>query len=500
MRYHRDFQYYAPRVLKIRTKTGEIHSFKLNEAQLHAHKLIEAQKTGTGRNVRAIILKGRQQGMSTYTEGRFYWLTSMNRGKQAYILTHEDKATSNLFTMAQRYHNHAPKWFQPKTARANSKELLFGELDSGYSVATAGTKNVGRSATVQYFHGSEVAFWPNASDHMASLFQGIPDEESEVILESTANGMNNLFHSLWTEAERGRNQYVPIFIPWFWQSEYRAKMTEEYEFEDDDEEYMNAYGIDLAQVAWRRNKIINDFEGDPAWFDQEYPATPDLAFRRVLGDTLIDPVDVAAARKPKDLDIEGAPKVMGVDPAEFGDDDTAIVFRQGRRAYGLRRKHGYSTMEVVGLVQQFLITDEQTTGVKVDRICVDSTGMGTGVADRLKELGYPVQRVIVGGRPKNEIEYRYTGDEIWGEMAEWIKDGPVEIPDDDVLQGDLTGRTFKRDSSRRLKLTPKEKMRDDGQPSPDSADALALTFAAHYSAGARDDRINHHRRPNTRVI
>ena len=77
--------------------------------------------------------------------------------------------------------------------------MFFDKLDSGYKVGTAGTKGVGRSSTIQLFHGSEVAFWPHADAHAAGVLQAVPDVEgTEVILESTANGVGNLFHELWT--------------------------------------------------------------------------------------------------------------------------------------------------------------------------------------------------------------------------------------------------------------------------------------------------------------
>ena len=82
-----------------------------------------------------------------------------------FILTHSDQATQNLFEIVDRFHQHLPWIIRPETGNANAKELLFKALDSGYRVGTAGTKDVGRSATIQMLHGSEVAFWPNAETH-----------------------------------------------------------------------------------------------------------------------------------------------------------------------------------------------------------------------------------------------------------------------------------------------------------------------------------------------
>ena len=67
-----DFELYGKTALKVRSKSGSIQPLILNRAQQHIHQQIEAQRAKLGR-VRALILKGRQQGCSTYVEGRFYW-------------------------------------------------------------------------------------------------------------------------------------------------------------------------------------------------------------------------------------------------------------------------------------------------------------------------------------------------------------------------------------------------------------------------------------------
>src|SRR4051812_18856164 len=90
-----DFEFYAPRVLKIKPKGGgRPTALQLNKAQLAIHRRLEAQLAEKGR-VRALILKGRQQGASTYIQARYFHKTSMRFGLKAFILAHEDKATQN---------------------------------------------------------------------------------------------------------------------------------------------------------------------------------------------------------------------------------------------------------------------------------------------------------------------------------------------------------------------------------------------------------------------
>jgi hypothetical protein len=299
-----------------------------------------------------------------------------------------------------------------------------------------------------------------------------------VILESTANGVGNVFHQLWSDAERGLSDHIPIFVPWFWQPEYSEPVQPGFSLEGDEADYQAAYRLTDEQMMWRRRKLQSDFRGDIALFDQEYPATAALAFRRVAGDPLIQQSDVAIARVSASTSADG-PKILGVDPAEYGRDSTAIAFRQGRVCHRIDRFHGKGPMEVVALVA--MRADEW----QPDAINVDCTGVGSGVADRLIELGYPVNRVHFGERAIEDMQYVLRRDEMWGNLRDWLKDRPCRIPDDDVLEQDLCGPQYSYDSSRRLKLESKEVMRKRGIHSPDSADALALTFAVPMASTAK---------------
>lgn len=470
-----NFRIYAPAALKIKTKKGEVLPFELNKAQQFLDTAINDQLQETGK-VRVLVLKGRQQGISTYTEGRFYWRTSMQFGKTAFIMTHEDKATQNLFGMAKLYHEHVPAPIRPATGAANANELVFDKLKSRYAVGTARTSGTGRSFTVQYFHGSELAFWANAVDHLSGLGQAIPDEPgTEVILESTANGVGNVFHGMVQDALRGIGDYKLVFIPWFWQIEYRSQVPDGIALDADESLYAERYGLVIEQMAWRRKKIQTDFRGDTSLFDQEYPATPNLAFRAGDVNSYIGMELVDRAMATKVAENMSAPKIMGVDPAEYGDDATAIAKRQGRKVFPIERHHKRGPMEVVGIVAKR--ADEWHP----DAINVDCTGIGSGIADRLTELGYPVNRVHFGERAIESEQYRIRKDEMYGETKVWLENVPCELPADDVLAADFVAPTYTYDSSRRLVIESKEKMKARGLKSPDSADAVALTFAVAIS-------------------
>src|SRR5258706_4634023 len=130
-----ELPHYAVNCLKIRSKAGKIVPFRFNRVQEYIHGNLEAQKRAIGK-VRALILKGRQQGCSSYVAARFYHQASQAHGLRVFILTHERPATQNLFEIVNRFYEHCPKDTQPKRSVANITAMYFPELDSGYNVAT----------------------------------------------------------------------------------------------------------------------------------------------------------------------------------------------------------------------------------------------------------------------------------------------------------------------------------------------------------------------------
>jgi hypothetical protein len=477
-----DFAHYAARCLKIRTKAGKVEPLALNRSQSYLHGQLEAQKAATGR-VRALVLKGRQQGVSTYLGGRFYHRASHSRGVRVFILTHEQEATNNLFGMVERYHEHCPPLVKPATGAANAKELYFDKLDSGYAVGTAGTKSVGRSQTIQLFHGSEVAFWPNAATHFAGVVQAIPDlPGTEIVLESTANGVGGEFHERWQQAEAGVGDYIAVFIPWFWQEEYRRPVPDGFTLDEEEQDYAAAYGLEPEQMAWRRAKIAE--LKDPVLFKQEYPATAAEAFQMSGHDGYIAPDLITAARK---AELEGiGPLVLGVDPARFGDDRFSIAWRRGRKVEKIESKTKLDNVAGAAWVKQIIDAD------KPARVFIDVGGVGSGVVDILMSWGSPYDDVVTavnfGGSPMEPDIFLDNGDkqpgpknrrsEMWMRSRDWLKEpGGADIPDLDSLQADACAPTYGYDANQRLLIESKEKMRARGVRSPDEWDAVILTFA-----------------------
>lgn len=180
--------------------------------------------------------------------------------------------------------------------------------------------------------------------------------------------------------------------------------------------------------------------------------------------------DVAAAMSRTCYAFETSGKVMGVDVARHGDDQSCIVKRQGRKVHKLKR------MRITDLMQLAARVAEEIDAFKPDLVFVDATGLGWGVVDRLVQMGYTnVVGVQVGEKAQDESRFRKLRDELWHRMREAIQDG-TSLPVDPELEAELTTPEYGFDDRQRYVLESKDDMKARGMASPDGADALAVTY------------------------
>jgi len=272
-----EFSYYSKNALKIRTKRGEIAPLVLNEAQKILDEAVTRQLKSEGK-IRVIILKARQQGLSTYVGGYLYFTVSQNKARKAMVVTHHADSTRALFDMTKRFHEHVPDILKPHTKYSSRRELTFDVLDSSYVVATAGGDAIGRGETLSCIHASELAFWAKstAEENWNSLIQAVPStNDTSIFVESTANGVNGVFYNLWRGAVDGTNGFIPCFIPWFTDQTYREPVTDTFERTPEETELADTYQLDDEQLMFRRRKIA---QNGLDLFRQEYPSTADEAF------------------------------------------------------------------------------------------------------------------------------------------------------------------------------------------------------------------------------
>jgi hypothetical protein len=505
IRLHDDFEYYAEHALKIKPKDkadGALVPLIFNTAQKYIYYRLMAQRELIGM-IRAYILKGRQQGCSTFIEGFFFWLTSMNYGIKTFINTHSAEATSNLYNMAKRYLNNIEDpTIRPAVGISNKKELVFPDLDSGYRVSTAGSKETGRSDTIDHLHGSEVAFWENALTHVMGLLQAVPYAQgTSVIFESTANGMGGYFQKGYATAGKGLNgDYQAIFCAWYWQEEYRKPVPDGFALTEVEQEYVDLYDqfpvfhdswevtfesrkIDDEQMMWRRDKIA-EFEGNVDKFNQEYPATPEMAFQYSATDSFIPPRAVVEALKRPLYRSYGA-IVAAFDPA-FTDNENsdrkASIYRQGANLFNLDypKLDGHPAM--VAYCKRLL-----EGSIKLDALFIDAGGGGYAIYDTLKDDGYTKKYniILVNNAKKAEEEHKYANkraeDRARLKSALLDEDMPLAIDIapkwKDAFMTDMTAEGWSVDRNNRILIEKKEDVKKRLGISPEGCDVSALTYS-----------------------
>jgi len=247
--------------LRILDKGKELKPFRWNRAQEHFH----ANRTG-----RDIILKARQLGFSTYVQGELF-RRAVTSTRTTVTMAHDDETTQKMRTMADMFWDNCKFGsIQPARKYANASVTSYPEFDSEVTIGSAGGKAKGRGGTYTDFHGSEVAFWPDAEKIVVGAMQG---GNPDVILESTPNGAQGYFYELCMEALRGDGVWKLHFYAWWWDDGYRLDGAD-IEYTDEEKALVDKHNLDMSQIRWRRNKILETKDK----FQQEYPEDPITCF------------------------------------------------------------------------------------------------------------------------------------------------------------------------------------------------------------------------------
>lgn len=233
-----------------------------------------------GRPVRIMVLKARQLGISTATEGILFWWTFIHPGTNGLVMTHEAKQSMELFNMTKLFWDTWPYRDSFHLKYATKQHLMWEETRSQLAIATAKNVAGGRGGTYHAVHASEAAFYDHPEKLFTGLNQTIPNQHGTIVIkESTANGVGNFFYDEWQQAKSGEIDYVPLFFPWWEHYEYRMHTTLSGRSElDPDERQLLRMGATYEHIAWRRWAIPNLAHGDMQEFMQEYPATDEEAF------------------------------------------------------------------------------------------------------------------------------------------------------------------------------------------------------------------------------
>jgi hypothetical protein len=179
---------------------------------------------------------------------------------------------------------------------------------------------------------------------------------------------------------------------------------------------------------------------------------------------------VDAARKVKADGYAELPKILSCDVARYGDDQTVIGYRQGRKSVILEKLRGKDTAFVAERVIHWQEKE------KPDATVVDGDGLGSGTVDHIRIRGFHTFEFRGGATPNDTKKYLNKRTEVWGEMRDWLAMQP-QIPDDPELADDLVGPLYSYNAKGQICLEQKDSMKERGLSSPDCGDMLAMTFA-----------------------
>ncbi len=292
--------YYAPNLLKIRNKDGQVTPFTMNRVQKKVNALLE-------RHIKRhrtffYILKARQTGISTWAEGRLFHLTHMFSNARNVIIANDYDGSENVYNMSKMYYDNLPVEYRPLTKYSSKKQLVFENpskegristpgMRSKIDVMTAGRQTSGRSFTFSAMHLSEFAFFPHGHELLTSLVPALPTRPGHfVIMETTANGTNNFAYNEWKRYKEmyqkygDETEFLPIFIAWYDDEGYTKPFIEDKQrrqfkqgLSKEDTAMQKQFSLSLEQMHWRRTQI-DAMGGDEERFAQEYPSTDEEAF------------------------------------------------------------------------------------------------------------------------------------------------------------------------------------------------------------------------------
>lgn len=277
-----------------------------NEPQLRLELALQSQQQA-GKPMRAIVLKARKLGFSTFTQAKIQHRITQRPYRRALVVAQDGDTAGVLFEIGERMWANLPDDdrlgnLKPELVnRRKARYLLYGEaskrlrdkgergLDSSLEVDTANEVDAGRGYTYTELHCSEVAFWPDVAK-LTALLNAVPNTpETMIVLESTANGPNH-FKDRWDRAVAGESAYLPVFAAWhedplnslrFDSVEDREAFEADIgqgEFGEDEPRLIEQFDLTLEQLNWRRWAIVDLADSDVEVFKQEHPASPEEAF------------------------------------------------------------------------------------------------------------------------------------------------------------------------------------------------------------------------------
>ena len=258
------FQQYARAILQIEDEEGSLCRFELNEAQEIVYAEIKKLQAA-GQGVKLLILKGRQQGMSTLCQMLIAHRMFTQPGVRCLTVGHNLAAVHDLYGKFDRAMRMMPDFLRPDTepgGERGRRMKLADPFRSSYRADSAhDPEGVGRGMTIQVAHLTEIPQWSKPEETMQAVLATIPDTPQTMILvETTAKGANGWFYEAWMAAQRKiargeEPEFVPVFVPWFVTKRYaRKRRNGEPPLTKRERAQRDKYGLRNEQMYWYRDQ------------------------------------------------------------------------------------------------------------------------------------------------------------------------------------------------------------------------------------------------------
>ena len=312
--------------------------------------------------------------------------------------------------------------------------------------------------------------WVTGSPENKESFAGLHAAKVFIFVDEASALPSAIFDTLYGTLSSGDTSFVLVSNP------VRAEGA-----------FYNLFQIPEDQSKWDRLTFTSfgSPNVDLEWIEEMrtyYGEDHDFWKMRVLGEfplmsetqfISVDLVETALQNTRMFSDYCNYPRILGCDVARFGSDSSVIIDRQGPKVFPALSFKGLDTVEFAEKILAYYNSNKRVH----QQVCIDGNGLGAGVVDTLRRFDIPILDINSGNKAVDFKTYGNLRAQLWGEMRDWLH--MADLPNDSDLRDELLAINYAFNNKMQVILEAKKDMKRRGKPSPDIADALALTFAAN---------------------